>query len=293
MLKSKWIWTTRTILVLIIIHQCIIIKLVTGITKNCSSQVLPKEWFPSFNSNHSLIDYQIPQPLGWGSCFQYSKATCCEKPHVDAIFRMILLMDRAGFSSQCKSYTEKVLCSVACDPDVGLGNIPPIICLDVCNEWYDVCKDEFFSPSHAGIQKIPMPCSDAAVVCSRFGDVYRTGPEFCDAMAIKYGNTHGCLNGEVDPKRRGTPLPSASTGRSSSSTALIDLFLRDIRALSALITRSTDSFKKSIDRFVNKYGLPLKISGVIVFGAILTPVLVNIFTKIRKRSVEAVNDDFR
>jgi len=268
--------------------------LVSGET-NCSSTGIPKEWFPPLNPNHGLLDYNTNTPPGWGACLQYSRATCCEKNQTDVVFRLLIGMEKSNFSKFCLLMTEKVLCAISCNPDVGLGKIPPIMCLNTCIEWYAACKDDFFSPSTVGIQKIPSPCSDSAVVCSRLGDVYHSGNEMCEAMSLKWGTEDACLSGEVDLERRGRIIFSSSDksthGTSKTDYGLIELFLRDMRIFGSMIQKFANYYMHTIDRFVGKYHIRLKWVGIFTFVSLVIPIVLRSL-KQKRRPNNPNNNNF-
>jgi len=263
-----------------------------ALEQNCSTSAAPKEWFSPLNGEHGLIDYNTSSPAGWGACSRFSRATCCEKNQTDSVTRILILMERAAFSDSCKAVTEKALCPLACDPDVGLGRLPPVLCLDTCTEWFEACKGDFFSPIAVGVQRMPLPCAESALVCSKMGDMYSTGSDMCEAMSVKWG-TDKCLTGEVDATRRGkvrTPIGNRSKP-SGGMPGLVEMFWRDMRHLQRFFDKFFGNFittyTKSVDRILTKYGSYITWSVPLI--------LVGFVYLVQRRMKKAAenNDDFR
>ena len=253
----------------------------------CSPSALQKEWFPPLNSSHGLLDWSN-QVINWGACNDYLRATCCEKIHSDIVFRLVLAMDRAEFSEPCKRETERILCAISCNPDVGLGLINGVICSQACETWYDACKQEFFSPMTPGIQKTPLPCTDSAVVCSRLQDIYLSGPEFCDAMSVSWTNENeNCLTGKENIKeRRGQAINPSPQGKNSNT--LLDSFYRDLRILQKFLEKHLQVYTK----FLEKHSLMIKILGIITV-LLVAPILYLKILRHNASAPEAENDDFQ
>ncbi|KAF0697164.1 Aste57867_12158 [Aphanomyces stellatus] len=139
-------------------------------------------------------------------CSKYWKNSCCNATHTLPLKRQIMEPYVAGFNSKCQALHEELTCS-ACHPFVGTGRMDRI-CPDLCDDWFDACKDEFYSPdgSHA-----LSPCYGNALICSPLGSIVSTGREFCHKMGYTPGkstDTEGvtCFDGSI-PVELGVPEP--------------------------------------------------------------------------------------
>lgn len=219
--------------------------------ENCSSSVLPKDWFKPLDASHGLLDWG-DRPTGWGACQKYSRATCCSKEQTDAVFRLLVGMERAGFSSQCQYVTERLLCAVGCDADVGLGLRKPHVCLESCNEWFQACREEFFQPL-SNVFKVPFPCLDNALVCSKAAEVYTDGEHFCTAMAIPWSEEESCLDGKLkSSERRGKAVYRESSSDVGASS-LLNMLYRDVRMMSKWLNKMFGQYTASVDWLTDEY----------------------------------------
>jgi hypothetical protein len=66
------------------------------------------------------------------------------------------------------------MCS-PCHPDVGTG-LQRGLCENLCDQWYDACRDGQFSGTSMGIT----PCTDTSLVCFTLKDAVTSGREFCE-----------------------------------------------------------------------------------------------------------------
>jgi hypothetical protein len=83
-----------------------------------------------------------------------------------------------------------------CHPDVGTKARLPVACEAQCEAWLHACHSDFFAPAPVGAARMPLPCSEHAVVCSRAGDMFATGAAFCDAMGVRWSSAdEDCLDG--------------------------------------------------------------------------------------------------
>jgi len=260
---------------------------------------LPKEWFPPSVmvgvEDHGLLDYGPEPPPGWGACLKYSRATCCGVNQTSVVYRMVAAMDRAGMSRECQDMTERVLCAVGCDPDVGTGRIPPHVCVNECNDWFEACKDEFFSPTAGSVHKVPMPCSEHAVVCSKLGDVYSSGPRLCEAMALRWSDdAHACLAGTVNLTRRGSPViakPRRATDSSSSTShlSLWEWFLKDMQRFSVIARRFSRKSTKTLKHWT---GIEFDGITILAFGGLLMISVIFARLFFVRRLLRGNDDDF-
>ncbi|CAK4073190.1 unnamed protein product [Aphanomyces euteiches] len=139
-------------------------------------------------------------------CAKYWQNSCCNATHTLPLKRQIMEPIVANFNTKCQAMHEELTCS-ACHPFIGTGRMDRV-CPDLCDEWYDSCKDEFYTPS--GGQSLS-PCYGNALVCSPLRHIVSTGREFCKRMGYTPGkstDTEGvtCFDGSV-PAELGVPEP--------------------------------------------------------------------------------------
>ncbi|OQS04739.1 hypothetical protein THRCLA_03039 [Thraustotheca clavata] len=139
-------------------------------------------------------------------CSKYHKSSCCNATHNVPLKRLILEPIAANVNVKCQQFHEELACS-ACHPHVGTSRIERI-CPDLCDEWYDACKDEFYMSGNHHLA----PCYGNALICSRLKDIVPTGKGFCRMMGYTPGkatDTEGidCFDGSV-PNEYGKEEPA-------------------------------------------------------------------------------------
>ncbi|KDO31028.1 hypothetical protein SPRG_04215 [Saprolegnia parasitica CBS 223.65] len=139
-------------------------------------------------------------------CGKYWKHSCCNATHNLPLKRLVLEPLVANVNRRCQSLSEELTCS-ACHPLVGVGAIDRV-CLDLCDDWFDACKDEFYMAEHHRLA----PCYGNALVCSPLKDIVTTGAAFCRHMGYTPGKAtdaegKDCFDGSV-PDTYGEPEPA-------------------------------------------------------------------------------------
>ncbi|CDI79231.1 hypothetical protein, conserved [Eimeria acervulina] len=88
---------------------------------------------------------------GWGALFSAAAWFCW----------FFLLLQKVS---------EEVLC-VMCEPRFGTGELEnkgkPILCPQLCERWFNACKEEFVSASPSGSGSALTFCEDSSLICSR------------------------------------------------------------------------------------------------------------------------------
>ncbi|ETW06076.1 hypothetical protein H310_03670 [Aphanomyces invadans] len=140
-------------------------------------------------------------------CSKYWQNSCCNETHTIPLKLRVMEPHVAMFNSKCQALHEELTCSV-CHPFVGTGRMDRI-CPDLCDDWFDACKDEFYTPD--GSQALS-PCYGNALICSPLHTILSTGRDFCKAMGYTPGkstDTDGvtCFDGSV-PDELGVPEPA-------------------------------------------------------------------------------------
>jgi hypothetical protein len=100
-------------------------------------------------------------------CSKYVRNSCCNATHNLPLKRMVLEPLVANFNKRCQEISEEMVCS-ACHPYVGTGRMDRI-CPDMCDEWFDACKEEFYTAS--SMSQSLTPCYGNALVCSPLKDI--------------------------------------------------------------------------------------------------------------------------
>ena len=160
---------------------------------------------PPIDPTMRLTDYGL-SGVGLGPvCAAFARATCCTREHTEAILRTIVPYERAGMSAPCKAMTERLRC-LMCHPDVGTLGTAPVACARQCTAWLHACEDDYFAPAPVGAARLPLPCHDGALLCSRAGDMFANGAAFCDAMGVRWTDEPTCMDGTAPADRRGTPV---------------------------------------------------------------------------------------
>ena len=155
-------------------------------------------------------------PLG-PACAPWQRNTCCGKKQVDAVWRFVVALEKGDATRECRAWTERVKCAALCDPDVGVGRRPALVCKPECELWYAACRDAFLA-APAGAGGSWLPCHDGALLCSRAADAFADASSFCDAMGVKMSEAENCLSGEAPPiESRGRRVASAPTSSDSDS----------------------------------------------------------------------------
>lgn len=266
--------------------------------ERCTSSVPVKEWFPPYNSSRALTDWGH-NPLGWGACQSYSRATCCEKNHTDVVTRVTLLMNNAKFAPTCQQMTEDVLCALACDPDVGLGHRQAVVCPGTCQRWFSACQDEFVTPPANSVYRLPItPCLDSSLVCSKIQHMFPLGAqEFCHTMSVVEaasggggGGSDECLSLHADSSRRGTPV--AKPVFTPQRKGLWEQFVDDFRPLVRLASKW---YTTNVDRIVQRHYKLLAWFGLVSLVFVSLPLVARWWMRNRRAGVvveEEENDDF-
>ncbi|RHY45140.1 hypothetical protein B5M09_002119 [Aphanomyces astaci] len=94
-------------------------------------------------------------------CTKYWQNSCCNATHTIPLKRRVMEPIVALFNSKCQALHDEMTCS-ACHPFVGTGRLERI-CPDLCDDWFDACKDEYYTPD--GSQALS-PCYGNALICS-------------------------------------------------------------------------------------------------------------------------------
>ncbi|RHY27923.1 hypothetical protein DYB32_006427 [Aphanomyces invadans] len=92
-------------------------------------------------------------------CSKYWQNSCCNETHTIPLKLRVMEPHVAMFNSKCQALHEELTCSV-CHPFVGTGRMDRI-CPDLCDDWFDACKDEFYTPD--GSQALS-PCYGNALI---------------------------------------------------------------------------------------------------------------------------------
>lgn len=141
-----------------------------------------------------------------------------------------------------------------------------------CEAWLEACKGDFFSPALAGVKKAPLPCVDSALVCSRLGDVFESGRELCQSMAVRVSVVEAeGLPLVPDAKRRGVPLPATNYRTRNTLPEILHGVLIDFDKMmaSTKFGRLLNDYFAYLDRAYNTYRALFKI-GILVWIALGT-----------------------
>ncbi|KAH9257049.1 hypothetical protein BASA81_004870 [Batrachochytrium salamandrivorans] len=269
----------------------LVVAMASSAEEHCTSNVPVKEWFPPYNSSRPLTDWGH-NPLGWGACQSYSRATCCEKNHTDVVTRVTLLMNNAKFASNCQKMTEDVLCALACDPDVGLGHRQAVVCPGTCRRWFSACQDEFVTPPANSVYRLPItPCLDSSLVCSKIQDMFSSGAqEFCQAMSVvEASSSDECLSLQAESNRRGKPV--AKPVFTPQRKGAFEQFVDDFRPL---IRSASNWYMTNVDRLVQRHYKLLAWFGVVSLVFVSLPLFARFWMRNRRipNAEEDENDDF-
>jgi hypothetical protein len=178
----------------------------------------------------SYVSCMLVQSKGMEVCSKYRKSTCCDASHANPLrmyeelagdykggallVLIVLLGDRkirepvvAKFGHKCQRLTEEMACS-SCHPLMGTWEMKNV-CPGMCNDWYDACKDEYYSYGGAGTLA---PCYGNALVCSPLKTIADSGADFCQHMGFHVGgdaDVEGvdCFDGSV-PEQLGEAEPT-------------------------------------------------------------------------------------
>ncbi|CAI5705262.1 unnamed protein product [Peronospora effusa] len=144
-----------------------------------------------------LNTHPMQRTKGMEVCSKYRKSTCCNATHGHALRLKIREPVVAQFSRKCQALTEEMTCS-SCHPLMGTWEMKNV-CPSLCNDWYKVCKDEYYAHSGAGTLT---PCYGNALVCSPLKAITDNGANFCVLMGFHVGSEADaegidCFDGSV------------------------------------------------------------------------------------------------
>ncbi|CDJ35592.1 uncharacterized protein EMH_0005250 [Eimeria mitis] len=114
-----------------------------------------------------------------------------------------------------------------CEPRFGTGELEskgkPVLCPQLCEKWFNACKEEFVSASPSGSSSALTFCDDSSLICSRLSATLGDSLSFCRQMGYDVLEDAGGDSSEVLGRRRrscfnGTPTASfgAAPKRSES-----------------------------------------------------------------------------
>ncbi|CDJ50861.1 hypothetical protein, conserved [Eimeria brunetti] len=149
---------------------------------------------------------------------------CCYPQHTELIKRRLGSLED---KRDCQKVSEDVLCAM-CEPRFGTGELEsrgkPILCPQLCEKWFNACKEEFVSASPSGSSSALTFCEDSSLICSRLSATVKDSVSFCRQMGFEIleEDGEGSL-GDLGQRKRscfnGIPTASfaAAAKRSESS----------------------------------------------------------------------------
>ncbi|OEH77219.1 hypothetical protein cyc_05583 [Cyclospora cayetanensis] len=109
-------------------------------------------------------------------------AACCYPQHAALVHRRLNALEDA---QDCRRVSEKVLCSL-CEPRFGTGELEhkgkPLLCPDLCEEWFTACQDVYVSASPSGSANDLAFCDGRSLICSRLSATIEDSFTFCRKM---------------------------------------------------------------------------------------------------------------
>ncbi|CAH0476649.1 unnamed protein product [Peronospora belbahrii] len=166
---------------------------VQAASKNKSDNICRSAGVLKFDSE----TYPMQRTNGMEVCSKYLKSTCCNATHSHALRLKIREPVVAKFSPKCQALTEEMTCS-SCHPLMGTWEMKTV-CPSLCNDWYRVCKNEYYAYSGSGTLT---PCYGNALVCSQLKAIADSGADFCVHMGFHVGSDADaegidCFDGSV------------------------------------------------------------------------------------------------
>ncbi|CDI87519.1 Multi-pass transmembrane protein, related [Eimeria praecox] len=155
-------------------------------------------------------------PLAWAlSSGSTVSAACCYPQHTELIKRRLGSLEDRG---NCQKVSEEVLC-VMCEPRFGTGELEskgkPILCPQLCEKWFNACKEEFVSASPSGSGSALTFCEESSLICSRLSATLEDSLSFCRQMGfhVPEDDDEGLPEGAVQGRRSCfNGIPTASFG---------------------------------------------------------------------------------
>lgn len=116
-----------------------------------------------------LAEVEPFQSNGLVFCAQYSRSSCCSSRDEQKLYSYYGAkgLYETGFSAECEKITRSLMCST-CDPHVATGALNGI-CPDLCGNWYDACRNDYFE--YDSLKHRIVPCAQSSLVCSPLHDI--------------------------------------------------------------------------------------------------------------------------
>ncbi|CDW77852.1 UNKNOWN [Stylonychia lemnae] len=178
-------------------------------------------------------------------CTEHAGRTCCNLNDTLKIKAKVgFAKVKSDVSDQCMAFTAKALCS-HCDGDMGLGKLNGV-CQSYCEQWYNVCQNEYFDPYVNQNENLPF-CKKDSLICSAVNDVVDADPiKFCKMMGVKVQDelSESCFNGVSSSSRLGNLKRKIEPSQSSSTIETIGKNTLDLikkyllRAARLIVTNS-------------------------------------------------------
>ncbi|KAL8440602.1 hypothetical protein Efla_005521 [Eimeria flavescens] len=119
------------------------------------------------------------------SCKKHAANTCCYPQHTELVQRRL---NALADSPQCKKVSEEVLC-VLCDPRFGTGIFEkkgnPVICPQLCSDWFAACQDAFVAAAPTGSGHALTFCDSGSLICSPLSTTVEDSRSFCRGLGYE------------------------------------------------------------------------------------------------------------